>query len=53
MICDNCKYWKPTYAPYVVHGVKYIMTCHKNKPSGETGGCRYWEAKVKTEKEKE
>lgn len=46
MICDTCKYWKPTYAPYVVNGVKLIMTCTKDKEY-EVGGCKYWEKKEK------
>ena len=42
-MCESCKYWKPTYAPYVLHGVKAIMTCHRNRPDGEVGKCKYWE----------
>lgn len=45
MMCETCKYWKPTYAPFVLHGVKQIMTCHKDKPTSEVGKCKYWEPK--------
>ena len=50
MICDSCKYWKPTYAPFVVHGIKLIMTCQRDK-QWETGGCKYWERKEEVDKE--
>ena len=46
MMCKTCKYWKPTYAPYVVHDYPYIMTCHKEnkeKATFDEKRCRYWE----------
>lgn len=51
MICDSCKYWKPTYAPYVVHGNKLSMTCQKDK-SYERGGCKDWEKREEDIQEK-
>ena len=47
MVCNSCKYWKPTYAPYVLHGYPYIMTCHKEdkeKSTFEEKRCKYWES---------
>lgn len=47
MICNSCKYWKPTHAPYVLHGYPYIMTCHKEdkeKSTFEEKRCKYWES---------
>ena len=37
MACENCKYWKPTYAPYV-H--KMIMTCTNETTEDKSGRCK-------------
>ena len=47
MACENCKYWKPSYAPFL-H--RYVMECTKKERKGESGGCRHFQRAPRKEK---
>ena len=40
MACENCKYWKPSYAPFL-H--RFVMECTKKERKGEPFGCRHFQ----------
>ena len=42
MACENCRYWKATYAP-AIH--KMIMTCTNDKTEDQSGRCKEFQRK--------
>ena len=42
MACENCKYWKASYAAYIK---KFVMECTNPDKKNIGGGCKFFQRK--------